>query len=101
MKEIIIKPVLTEKSLALAGKGIYTFKVAKLTDKAQIVKAMLDIYHVHATDVHTVSMTGKTHRVGKKMTKIQKMNWKKAMITVKKGETVDAFQVTEASPAKK
>jgi large subunit ribosomal protein L23 len=93
MYQIIIKPVITEKSIALASKGTFVFAVAGLANKKQIAAEVHTIYGVHVEDVHTISMHGKTKRIGKRAKLKPAIAWKKAMVRVKKGETIDAFDM--------
>ncbi len=94
MHLIVNRPLITEKSLTLAGKGLYTFKVSLKADKSQIRREINRLYKVKVTDIRTVTMHGKTRRVGRKMTVIQKSNWKKAIVRLMKGQKIDAFEVT-------
>lgn len=95
MKHIIIKPVITEKSLSLASRGWYTFAVAAAGNKPQIAAAIHDLYNnVTVVDVRSMIMHGKEHRVGKKQKKVSKSDWKKALVRLKKGQKIDAFEVT-------
>jgi large subunit ribosomal protein L23 len=93
MKKIIIKPVITEKSLFLAQNSKFTFKVDKLAVKGTIAKAVSELYGVTVTDVSVISMHGKAHRAGKKQVKIILPNWKKAIVTLKKGQSIAAFEI--------
>jgi large subunit ribosomal protein L23 len=101
MNQIIIKPVITEKSLTLAQNSKFTFKVAKLAVKGQIAQAVADIYKVNVTDVSVVTMHGKAHRAGKRQTRIKLPNWKKAVVTLKAGQSIAAFQIKSDEPEKK
>lgn len=94
MHLIVNRPLITEKSLTLAGKGLYTFSVSLKADKSQIRREINRLYKVKVTDIRTVTMHGKTRRVGRKMTVIQKSNWKKAIVRLMKGQKIDAFEVT-------
>jgi large subunit ribosomal protein L23 len=94
MKNIIIKPILTEKTLALSAKGTFTFAVEIFANKNQIIKAIEEMYSVHVVDVRTIITHGKIKRIGKKMQKIVVNKWKKAIIKLKNGELIDAFQIS-------
>jgi len=93
MNQIIIKPIITEKSIALASKGTFVFAVAVLSNKKQIAAEVHTMYGVHVEDVHTISMHGKTKRIGKRATFKPAVGWKKAMVHLKKGETIVAFEM--------
>jgi large subunit ribosomal protein L23 len=101
MNQIVIKPVLTEKTLMLAQNGKFTFRVDQHAIKGQIAKVVSDLYQVKVTDVHVISMHGKTHRAGKKQVKIVLPNWKKAIVILKSGQTIAAFQIKSDEPEKK
>jgi large subunit ribosomal protein L23 len=93
MNRIIIKPIITEKSISLAAKGTFVFAVALLANKKQIAAEVHTLYGVHVEDVHTISMHGKSKRIGKRATVKPAVTWKKAMVRVKKGESIDAFEM--------
>lgn len=99
---IVKKPLITEKSLALAAKGVYTFGVAKSAGKAEIAREIGQLYKVKVTDVHTVSMHGKERRVGRKMKAVRQSDWKKAIVKLAPGQKIEAFEVTtkEEQPKK-
>lgn len=98
MKTIIERPVISEKSLMQASTGWYTFAVSKLARKEDISKEIAASYKVDVIDILTRSMHGKEHRAGRKMTKIRKPDWKKAMVRLKPGQHIDAFEVTSQQP---
>lgn len=101
MNTSVIRPVLTEKTLSLAAIGWYTFVVKLASRKSEISRDITSLYAVHVTDVHTRRVKGKTRRVGKKPKRAVGPDWKKAMIRLKSGETIEAFQVTtEQAPTK-
>ncbi|MFC1626599.1 50S ribosomal protein L23 [Patescibacteria group bacterium] len=103
MKQIITRPVITEKSLSLAAKGWYTFEVLITSNKGHIASEVSKLFNVDVLQVRTVSMHGKMRRVGKKMKHVQKPDWKKAIVQVKEGQKIDIFEVTpdeSAQPTK-
>lgn len=93
MNRIVVKPIITEKSITLASKGVFVFAVAVFANKKQIAAEIHTLYGVHVEDVHTITMHGKTKRIGKRATVKEAVAWKKAMVRVKKGETIDAFDM--------
>lgn len=93
MIQIVQKPVITEKSLTLAAKGWYTFAVARQAAKGIIAQEVHRLYTVDVVDVRTVSLHGKTRRVGKRMLPVQRSDWKKAIVRLKEGQRIDAFEV--------
>ncbi|MBI4066152.1 50S ribosomal protein L23 [Candidatus Gottesmanbacteria bacterium] len=94
MKHIIIKPVITEKSLSLASRGWYTFVVVSASSKPEIAQAIGDVYSVTVVDVRSMIMHGKERRAGKKQKRVTKSDWKKALVRLKEGQKIDAFEVT-------
>lgn len=79
-EEVIIKPIITERSSDGLQEGKYTFKVNKKATKVEIAKAVEKLFEVKVLKVNTISVKGKEKRVGahKGMTS----NWKKAIVTI-------------------
>ncbi|MBI2404854.1 50S ribosomal protein L23 [Candidatus Gottesmanbacteria bacterium] len=98
--EILKRPLMTEKTLAIARGGYYTFVVSQKSNKAQIAQAVSKQYNVKITDVRTAIMHGKVRRVGKKMKIRIKPNWKKAIVRVAPGQKIDAFDVSHEQEKK-
>lgn len=100
MKYVIEKPLITEKTFALAGRGWYTFAVALEANKSQIARDIHALYNVTATDVRTLLMHGKMRRSGKSRVAVAKTDWKKAMVQLASGQKIDAFEVTHEEEKK-
>ena len=81
-QDIIIAPVITEKSMAGIADKKYTFKVAKDANKLEIADAVEELFKVKVAKVNTVSMRGKKRRMGRYEGKTA--SWKKAIVTLKK-----------------
>ncbi|MBR5922646.1 MAG: 50S ribosomal protein L23 [Clostridia bacterium] len=81
-EDIIIAPVITEKSMAGIADKKYTFKVAKDANKLEIADAVEKLFKVTVAKVNTVSMRGKKRRMGRYEGKTA--SWKKAIVTLKK-----------------
>ena len=81
-QDIIIAPVITEKSMAGIANKKYTFKVAKDANKLEIADAVEKLFKVTVAKVNTVSMRGKVRRMGRYEGKTA--SWKKAIVTLKK-----------------
>ena len=112
--DIIIKPHITEKTVFLSQGGDpygveetltrkYTFVVDPDANKIEIAKAIEEIYNagtkkgekkVNVTKVHVISMKGKTKRIGFGRKKGQKKDWKKAIVTLREGDEIAAFETT-------
>lgn len=101
MESLIWKPIISEKSLQLAGKGWYTFAVQIHVRKEDIARGIEAFYSVNVIDVRTVHMHGKSQRRGKKMVRKTRQDWKKAMVKLKSGQNIDAFTVMQKDDTKK
>lgn len=86
-KEILIKPVVTEKATASELLRKYTFRVSPSANKIEIKKAIQKLYKVTPTKINIIRVKGKTVRYGK--TSGRTKNWKKATVTLKEGEKID------------
>lgn len=79
-QDIIIKPIITEKSMDGLQTGKYTFKVAKDANKIEIADAIEKLFDVEVAKVCTINCNGRTKRVGRFVGKTA--NWKKAIVTL-------------------
>ena len=91
-----MRPLISEKSLGLASRGWYTFAVEKHARKEEIAKFIERMYKVNVLSVRTIAMHGKMRRTGKKMVGKRKQDWKKAILLLKAGQHIDAFEVTQS-----
>lgn len=94
----MMRPIISEKSMGLASRGWYTFAVDRYTRKEGIAKDIEKAYHVDVVATRTVAMHGKVRRSGKKMASRRQADWKKAMVLLKPGQKIDAFEVTKQEP---
>ncbi len=92
---ILIRPYITEKTMQLAQSNWFSFVVALYANKAQIAGEVAKMYKVNVIHVRTSLVTGKMKRTGKKQKLAQTSAWKKAMVQLKTGQTIDAFQIQE------
>lgn len=79
-EEIIVAPVVTEKSNDELQQGKYTFKVNKKATKVEIAKAVEKLFEVKVVRVNTMSVKGKKKRVGAHVGRTS--DWKKAIVTI-------------------
>ena len=79
-EDIIIRPIITEKSNAGLAEGKYTFEVNKKATKVEIAKAVETLFDVKVLKVNTLSVKGKNKRVGVHQGKTN--DWKKAIVTI-------------------
>ena len=89
-REIIIRPIVSEKSFALIEENRYTFEVAKTASKPQIAQAVEEIFNVAVADVNTMRVTGKPRRVRYRAGKTR--DWKKAIVTLREGDSIEFFE---------
>jgi large subunit ribosomal protein L23 len=92
--QVIIRPVVSEKSYALATVGKYTFRVHPDAHKTQIKQAVEALFGVGVLGVRTSSVPSKPKRRG--YTAGRTRQWKKAVVQVREGDTIPIFQGLEA-----
>lgn len=90
MSALILKPVISEKSISLASRGVYTFEVPMSTNKIEIGRAVKAAFKVDATDVRVIITKGKTKRFKGKSGK--RVDVKKALVKVAAGQTIAIFE---------
>ncbi len=81
-RDIVLGPVITEKSIKSLGDKKYTFKVAKDANKIEIAKAVEEIFGVSVDKVNTMNCRGKYRRMG--LHAGYTASWKKAIVTLTK-----------------
>jgi large subunit ribosomal protein L23 len=89
-RDILIRPLVTEKSTALMEQGKYVFVVAKAANKIQIANAVAEIFKVKVVSVNTVNVMGKMKRMGRNVGK--RSDYKKAIVKLAAGETIEFFE---------
>lgn len=89
-RDILIRPIVTEKSTALMEQGKYTFRVPLAATKVQIRQAVEQIFKVKVQAVNTMRYEGKVKRLGR--TQGRRSDWKKAVVALKPGETIELFE---------
>jgi large subunit ribosomal protein L23 len=91
INEVIVRPIITEKSHEqLDQLGAYSFVVDKAANKIEIAQAVETLFNVKVKTVRTMNYVGKPKRMGRFMGK--KINWKKAVVTLKEGDTIELFE---------
>jgi len=91
--QVIVRPVVSEKSYVLAETGKYTFRVHPDAHKTQIRQAVEALFDVHVVEVRTISVKSKPKRRGTISGRTR--SWKKAIVQVRAGETIQIFQSLE------
>lgn len=90
---IVKSPVITEKSLQQATTGVYTFSVANTATKPEIAKMIAKLYSVVVKKVRVQSVIGQ--KVRRKTGIFKQSDWKKALVTLKSGQVIKAFELAE------
>ncbi len=92
VEDVIKRPLyLTEKGAKLREEeNKYTFEVDLDANKLQIKDAVETLFKVSVDDVHTLVMRGHMRRMGRTYAKTR--NWKKAIVTVREGDSIDFFE---------
>jgi large subunit ribosomal protein L23 len=88
-RDILIKPVISEKSYRLVDDGKYTFLVAPDANKTQIRQAVEQVFRVKVTGVNTINRPGKRRRTRYGWGK--RPDTKRAIVTLAAGERIDVF----------
>ncbi len=88
-QDIIIAPLITEKSMSGIADKKYAFKVAKDANKYQIADAIEELFKVKVEKVNTMHMRGKNRRMGRYEGKTA--SWKKAIVTLKEDSKSISF----------
>lgn len=90
LTNIIKKPILTEKSMDLASKGYYVFKVSRKASKGQVKDAIENLFKVKVKNVNLLNVSGKPKRWGKNQGHTS--GFRKAVVTLIKGK-IDLFNL--------
>lgn len=90
-REVIIRPVISEHSYDMMENNTYTFEVAKDSNKVEIAQAVEAIFDVKVTKVNTLNVKSKPKR--QRYIEGRTRTWKKAMVTLKEGDTIELFAV--------
>lgn len=89
-RDIIVKPLITERSVADMEFNKYTFKVDLKANKIDIKHAVEEIFKVKVLDVKTMIVKGKVKRMGRFEGK--RPDWKKAIVTLKEGDKIEIIE---------
>jgi large subunit ribosomal protein L23 len=91
-RDVIVSPVVSEKSYALMEEGVYTFKVHPDASKPQIRDAVQEIFGVKVAKVNTLNRPGKRKRNRRTFTYGKRPDTKRALVTLVEGDSIDLFQ---------
>ena len=89
-RDILVRPLITERTTQLMAEGKYVFVVAKAANKIEIAKAVSEIFKVKVAKVNTVNVIGKTKRMGR--TQGKRPDYTKAIVKLAPGETIEFFE---------
>ena len=91
-RDVIIEPIVSEKSYALMDQNVYTFRVHPDASKPEIADAVRDIFGVRVLKVNTLNRKGKRKRNRRTFTFGSRPDTKRAIVTLAEGQTIDLFQ---------
>ncbi len=89
-RDILKKPVITEKSMDLVGQNKYTFLVDLVANKIEIKRAVEELFRVKVEKVRTIRYKGRLKRVRGRLGRTP--DYKKAIVTLKEGNKIDIFE---------
>lgn len=88
--DIIVRPIVTEKSSRMMEENKYTFEVHPQANKIEVKKAVEAVFKVKVEKVHTLKVRSKPKRMGVFLGKSRA--WKKAIVTLAEGERIEFFE---------
>lgn len=89
---ILLQPVVSEKSFEASDRGIYTFRVARTANKTEIKKEIEKRFNVKVEKVNVINRKGKRTTDWKTRVTNRRKDYKKAFVTLKKGDSIDIFK---------
>lgn len=98
LKNVIKKPIITEKATQEAALGRYSFEVDRRANKREIARAIEEFFKVRVQKVRTIMVRGKRKRVGRTRREVKRSDWKKAIVQLTEGQKIDIFDLP-ARPA--
>lgn len=90
--EVIVRPLMTEKSVIAKEDGKYAFMVNSRANKIEIKRAVETIYGVSVTAVNVMNMPAKVNRTRGRHLRLRHPVWKKAVVTVASGQRIEALE---------
>ncbi len=95
MQNVIIRPIITEKSMQNAEKHTFSFVVVGSATKKDVKESVEKLFNVNVVRVATNTLKGGSIRTGARRTEVAKQPTKKAFVTLKEGQKIDAFEVAQ------
>jgi large subunit ribosomal protein L23 len=90
-RDVIIEPIVSEKSYGLIDENVYTFRVHPSASKPEIADAVRDIFGVRVAKVNTLNRKGKRKRNRRNFTYGKRPDHKRAIVTLAPGDSIDLF----------
>ncbi|MSO37038.1 MAG: 50S ribosomal protein L23 [Acidimicrobiia bacterium] len=90
-REVIIRPIVSEKSYSGLDSNVYTFEVADSANKIQIKQAVEEIFGVHVINVNTLNRRGKRKRNRRTGTWGKRSDQKRAIVSLAEGDKIEMF----------
>jgi large subunit ribosomal protein L23 len=91
-RDVILRPVVSEKTMALLDTNAYTFVVHSEANKIEIRDAVESIFNVRVSKVNTLNRTGKRRRNRRSFTFGKRPDTKRAIVTLVEGDRIDLFE---------
>ena len=91
-RDVLIAPVISEKTYALLEQNVYVFKVHPSASKPEIRKAVEEIFEVTVTNVNTLNRKGKVRRNRRNNTLGKRPDTKRAIVTLAEGDSIEIFE---------
>lgn len=88
---VLLRPIVTEKSMTQTNAGKYTFEVRKDATKQEIAEAVAEAFKVDVVEVNVMTVRGKTRRFGRRIGR--RPDRKKAIVTVAPGQRIERYFV--------
>lgn len=93
--KILIRPIVSEKSMREAAANRFTFEVAKEASKPEILTEVAKTFKVKPLNIKTITIKGKSRRAGKTRQLVVGQSYKKAIVELPAGQKIALFDVTE------
>ncbi len=90
--DVIVRPIVTEKSTALGELGQYVFEVTRGASKHAVARAVEAMFHVEVNRVNVMNVRGKPRRFGRFQG--HRADWRKAVVTLGEGHSIEIFPGT-------
>jgi large subunit ribosomal protein L23 len=91
-RDVVIRPIVSEKSYGLLDRGVYTFVVHPDANKIEIRHAIEAIFNVRVANVNTLNRKGKRKRNRRSFTFGTRSDTKRAIVTLREGDRIDLFE---------